>query len=78
MVEIAGPVYHNNRDVHQLVLKFLRLTTTMEGSDTHTKVVFDQPLRGKAAEALQEMCRRATLVGCKTELFSGKLSFSVR
>ena len=78
MVEIVGPVYHNNRDVHQLVLKILRLTTTVECSDTHTKVVFDQPLRGKAAKALQEMCRRATLVGCETELFSGELSFSVR
>jgi len=78
MVEIAGPVYGNNRDVHQLVLKILRLTTTMECSDTHTKVVFDQPLRGKAAEALQEMCSRATSVGCETELFPGKLSFSVR
>ncbi len=78
MVEIAGPVYGNNRDVHQLVLKILRLTTTLECSDTHTKVVFDQPLRGKAAEALQEMCSRATLAGCETELFPGKLSFSVR
>jgi len=77
MVEIAGPVYHNNRDVHQLVLKILRLTTTIECSDTHTEVVFNQPLRGKEAEALQEMCSRATSAGCKTKLFPGKLSFSV-
>jgi len=78
MVEIAGPIYRNNRDVHQLVLKILRLTTTVEYGGRHTKVVFAQQLRGKAGEALKEICRQATSIGHKTELFPGKLTFGVK
>ena len=78
MVEIAGPIYRNNRDVHQLVLKILRLTTTVEYGGMYTKVVFAQQLKGKAGEALKEICRQATSVDHKTELFSGKLAFGVK
>jgi len=77
LAEIAGPIYGNNRDVHQLVLKILRLTTRVEYSGKDTKVVFVQQLKGKAAEALGEICRQASSVGYRTELFPGKLSFSV-
>jgi len=78
MVEIAGPIYRNNRDVHQLVLKILRLTTTVEYGGMYTKVVFAQQLRGKAGEALKEICRQSTSIGHKTKLFPGKLTFSVK
>ena len=78
MVEIAGPIYRNNRDVHQLVLKILRLTTTVEYGGMYTKVVFAQQLRAKEGEALKEICRQATSIGHKTELFPGKLTFSVK
>jgi len=78
MVGIAGPIYRNNRDVHQLVLKILRLTTTVEYGDRHTKVVFAQQLRGKAGEALKEICGQATSIGHKTGLFPGRLTFSVK
>ena len=78
MVEIAGPIYRDNRDVHQLVLKILRLMTTIEYGGSYTKVVFVQPLRAKEGEALREVCRQATAVGHQTELFPGKLTFSVK
>ena len=78
MVEIAGPIYRNNRDVHQLVLKILRLMTTIEYGEEQTKVAFVQRLKGQEGEALREICRRATSMGHQTELFPGKLTFSVR
>lgn len=77
MVEIIGPVYRNNRDVHQLVLKILRLTTTVEYDNGNTKVDFTQKLRGKERQSLQEICRQANSSGHNTELFPGKLSFGV-
>ena len=78
LVEIAGPVYGNNRDVHQLVLKILRLTTTIEYRSGETKIIFDQKLKAKEREALEEICRQATSVGHVTDFFPGKLSFSVK
>ncbi len=78
MVEIAGPIYRNNRDVHQLVLKILRLMTTIEYGGRYTKVVFVQQLRAKEGETLKEICRQATLIDHQTELFPGKLTFSVK
>lgn len=78
MVEIIGPVYRNNRDAHQLVLKILRLMTTIEYSGNQTKVVFTQKLKGKERDSLDEICRTASSIGCETELFPGKLSFSVQ
>lgn len=78
MVEIAGPIYRNNRDVHQLVLKILRLMTTIEYGERYTKVVFVQQLRAKEGETLKEICRQATSIGHQTELFPGKLTFSVK
>ncbi|MDP6736703.1 MAG: helix-turn-helix domain-containing protein [Nitrospinaceae bacterium] len=77
MIEIAGPVYRNNRDVHQLVLKILRLTTTVENEGSQTKVDFTQKLKGKERKSLEEICRYASSVGHSTELFPGKLSFGV-
>ncbi len=77
MVEIAGPIYRNNRDVHQLVLKILRLMTTIEYGGEQTQVIFVQRLKGQEGEALREICRHANSVGHQTELFPGKLTFSV-
>jgi hypothetical protein len=77
MVEIIGPVYRNNRDVHQLVLKILRLTTSVEYEGGNTKVDFIQKLKGKERKTLEELCRQASSVGHSTELFPGKLSFGV-
>ena len=77
MIEIIGPLYRDNRDVHQLVLKILRLTTTVENEGTQTKVDFTQKLKGKERKSLEEICRYASSVGHRTELFPGKLSFSV-
>ena len=78
MVGIIGPVYRNNRDAHQLVLKILRLMTTIEYGGSHTKVVFTQKLKGKERESLYEICRVADSIGHETEFFPGKLSFSVQ
>ena len=78
MAEIIGPVYRNNRDAHQLVLKILRLMTTIEYGGSHTKVVFTQKLKGKERESLYEICRVADSIGHETEFFPGKLSFSVQ
>lgn len=77
MVEIVGPLYRNNRDVNQLVLKMLRLTTTVETEDGQTIVNFTQKLRGKERESLEEICRYASSAGHSTELFPGKLFFGV-
>jgi len=77
MVEIVGPLYRDNRDVHQLVLKILRLTTTIENEGSQTKVDFTQKLKGKERKSLEEICRYASSVGHRTELFPGKLSFGV-
>ncbi len=52
IVEIIGPVYRNARDVNQLVLKILRLMTTIEYDEGHTKVVFTQKLKGKEQEGV--------------------------
>jgi len=78
MVEIVGPVYRNNRDAHQLVLKILRLMTTIEYERSHTNVIFTQKLKGKERQSLEEICRVANSIGHETELFPGKLSFSVQ
>ena len=78
MVEILGPVYRNNRDAHQLVLKILRLMTTIESEGSHTNVIFTQKLKGKERESLEALCRQANSIGHETELFPGKLSFGVQ
>ena len=78
MVEIVGPVYRNNRDAHQLVLKILRLMTTIEYAGDHTNITFIQKLKGKERKSLDELCRKANSIGHETELFHGKLSFSVQ
>ena len=78
IVEIIGPAYRNARDVNQLVLKILRLMTRIEYEGGETKVIFIQKLKGKEQEALSEICKHANSIGHETELFPGKLSFSVR
>jgi hypothetical protein len=78
MVEIIGPVYRNNRDVHQLVLKILQLMTTIENNGEHTNIAFTQKLKGKERKSLEEICREATSIEHETELFPGKLSFGVK
>jgi transposase len=78
LVEIARPVYRNNRDVHQLVLKILRLMTTVEYGGNHTTVSFAQKLKGKEHDSLQEICRYASSFDYETELFPGKLAFGVK
>ena len=78
MVEIAGPIYRNNGDVNQLVLKILRLTTVIEYGNANTNVVFTQQLSGREGEALKEICRQASAVGYKTDLFPGVLTYSVK
>ena len=77
MIEIIGPLYRDNRDVHQLVLKMLRLTTTVETDGGQTIVNFTQKLRGKERASLEEICRYASSIGHSSELFPGKLSFGV-
>ena len=78
MVEIIGPVYRNNRDVHQLVLKILRLMTTVKDNSEHTTIVFAQSLKGRERESLEELCRKASSIKYKTEFFPGILSFGVK
>ena len=77
MVEIIGPVYGNNRDVHQLVLKILRLMTRIKYEGSDTCVVFTETLKGKENEALTELCRKAIAAEHRAAFFPGKLSFSV-
>ena len=78
MVEMIGPIYRDNRDVHQLVLKILRLMTRIEYEDSDTRIVFMETLKGKEMEALLELCRRATDVEHRAPFFPGKLSFTVQ
>ena len=77
MIEIIAPVYGNNRDVHQLVLKILRLMIRVEYEGSDTRVVFTETLKGKEKEALMELCRQATAVEHRASFFPGKLTFSV-
>ena len=64
--------------MNQLVLKILRLMTTIEYDEGHTKVVFTQKLKGKEQEALSEICEYVNTIEHETELFPGELSFSAK
>ncbi len=77
MADIIGPVYENNRDVNQLVLKILRLMTRTEYNSDYTNIVFTQTLKGKETEVLVELCRQASSIEHETEFFPRKLSFRV-
>ena len=76
IVEIIGPVYKNNRDVHQMVIKILRMMTKIHYSRNETEIVFAQKMRGSGKDALNELCEFATSIAHETELFPEKLSFS--
>jgi len=78
MMEVVGPVYQNNRDVHQLVVKILRLMATIVDNGKHTHIVFTQSLKGRERESLEELCREASSIEYKTEFFPGILSFGVK
>jgi hypothetical protein len=78
MMEVVGPVYQNNRDVHQLVLKILRLMTTIEDKGEYTHIVFTQSLKGRERESLEKLCQEASSMKHKTEFFPGMLSFGVK
>ena len=78
IVEIIGPVYRNARDVNQMVLKILRLMTTIEYEGVDTNVVFTEKLKGKEKEALSKICEYVSSIGHETALFPGKLSFGVK
>ena len=78
IVEIIGPVYQNNRDVHQLAVKILRLMTTIENDGENTNILFTQTLKGKERMSLEELCREASSTKHQTALFPGILSFGVK
>jgi hypothetical protein len=78
MVEMIGPMYGDNRDVQQLVLKILRLMTRIEYEGSDTRIVFTETLKGKEMEALLELCRRATGMEHRALFFPGKLLFAVQ
>jgi transposase len=77
MAEIIGPVYQNNRDIHQIVLKLLRLNATVQWKSNETLVTFRSPGRKQEKEALVHLCEVLTALERTSALFPGKLVYRV-
>lgn len=77
IVEIIGPIYRDNRDVHQIAIKILRMSVKLKYSAGETKVIFSSPHRRKEKDALIELCDFLTSQKCSSSLFLGKLVYSV-
>lgn len=77
IVEIIGPIYKDNRDVNQIVIKILRMPVKLKYSAGDTKVIFSSPRRRKEKDALIELCDSLTSQNYSSSLFPGKLVYSV-
>lgn len=75
IANIIGPVYRNNRDIHQVVIKFLRMKATVCKKETETVVKFEAPSRAKEKAALVHLCETLTAMEGTSSLFAGKLVY---
>jgi len=78
IAEIIGPVYQNNRDIHQTVLKFLNTTATVQESTDRTIITLPAPGKEREKAALQYLCEALTDMEHRSPLFPGKLTYDVR
>jgi transposase len=78
IAEIIGPVYQNNRDIHQTVLKFLNTSATVRQSAGHTDIILPAPNKKQEKEALQHLCETLTAMKKTSRLFQGKLVYHVQ
>jgi transposase len=78
MAEIIGPVYQDNRDIHQVVLKFLNAAATVQKDTDRTLITLPAPSREPEKAALQHLCETLTGMQKRSDLFAGKLAYDVR
>lgn len=78
IAEIIGPVYKNNRDIHQTVLKFLNASATVRHSAGHTDIILPAPSKKQQKAALQHLCETLTNMEKTSRLFPGKLVYHVQ
>ena len=78
IAEIIGPVYENNRDIHQTVLKFLNISATVRKSAGHTDIILPAPSKKQEKAALQHLCQTLTSMEKTSCLFQGKLAYHVQ
>jgi len=77
IVEIIGPIYRDNRDVHQIVIKILRMPVKLKYSAGETKVIFSSSRRRNEKDALIKLCDHLTSQDYSSSFFPGKLVYSV-
>jgi len=77
IIDIIGPIYRDNRDVHQIVIKILRMPVKVKYSAGETKVIFSSPCRRNEKEALIKLCNFLTSQNCSSSLLPGRLVYSV-
>jgi len=78
IAEIIGPVYENNRDIHQTVLKFLNASATVRQRTGHTSIILPAPSKKREKAALQHLCKTLTAMEKTSRLFPGKLVYHVQ
>ena len=78
IAEIIGPLYQNNRDIHQTVLKFLNTTASVQESTDRTIITLPAPGKEREKAALQYLCKTLTHMEHRSPLFTGKLAYDVR
>jgi transposase len=78
IAQIIGPVYQNNRDIHQTILKFLNTSATVRQSTGHTDIILPAPSKKQEKAALQHLCETLTAMKNTSRLFPGKLVYHVQ
>jgi transposase len=78
IAQIIGPVYQNNRDIHQTVLKFLNTSATVRLGPAHTDIILPAPSKKQEKAALQHLCETLTAMKNTSRLFPGKLVYHVQ
>lgn len=78
IADIIGPVYRNNRDIHQVVLKFLNTAATVQQRTDRTLITLPAPTQERERKALQHLCETLTGMEQSSALFPGKLAYEVR
>jgi hypothetical protein len=73
-----GPVYQNNRDIHQSVLKFLNSSATVRQRTGHTDIILRAPNQKQEKAALQHLCETLTAMEKTSSLFPGNLVYHVQ
>jgi transposase len=78
IAEIIGPVYQNNRDIHQTILKFLNNSATVRQGTGRTDIILRAPNKKREKAALQHLCETLTAMEKMSSLFPGKLVYHVQ